>query len=293
MDMNINPGVYDGISNEDYHAGPGISKSGLDLISRSPFHYYSQTLDPDRPPRKVRAGQLEGTLAHCAILEPDEFSKRYVVIPEDAPRRPTEAQLNAKKPSEETVAAIAYWNNFNEENAGKTVITLDQYLTAWEQSNSVRNIPDVKELLSAGVAEQSAYWFDESGVLCRCRPDWVHPVGKDSVILVDVKTYSSADPQEFCRQVARKRYHVQDSFYSDGFAAASGKKVIAFVFVTVETEWPYAASASMLDEEGRELGRTLYRSDVAQYAKCIKENSWPGYSTAIELIELPRWCFKD
>lgn len=285
------PCTIDGQDIEVYHRGAGISKTGLDHVARSPATFYALHLDPARPPEKERAGQLEGQLAHCAILEPAEFDQRYAVLPADAPRRPTEAQWNAKKPSPESVEAMEWWRAWNESSAGRTIITHAQRETALRQAESVRRLPDVAEALAAGRPEVSAYWIDpDTGVLCRCRPDWVHPAGDNGVILLDVKTYSDASPAEFARQIARKRYHVQDAFYSDGFARASGLEVLAFVFVAVETEWPYAASAVMLDDQGREAGRALYRQDLESYARCLASGTWPGYSTAIETVSLPAWA---
>lgn len=267
-------GIVHGMDINAYHASPGISKTGLDRINRSPSHYWALTMDPNRPPEKERAGQLEGTLAHCAILEPDEFDRRYAVGPDVS--RATKA-----------------WKEF--ESAlppGLIGIKPDQYETAMRQAESVRRLPDVAEALAAGMAESSAYWLDpETGVLCRCRPDWAHPAGESGAILLDVKTYSDASPDEFRRQVARKRYHVQDTFYSDGYSVASGRDVLAFIFVAVETEWPYAASAVMIDDMGRDLGRAEYRRNLDTYAQCLREDHWPGISTGIEQVSLPARAF--
>ncbi len=288
------PCTIDGQDIEAYHRGAGISKTGLDHVARSPATFYALHLDPARPPEKERAGQLEGQLAHCAILEPAEFDKRYAVLPADAPRRPTDAQWNAKKPSPESVEAMEWWRAWNESSAGRTIITHAQRETALRQAESVRRLPDVAEALAAGRPEVSAYWIDpDTGVLCRCRPDWVHPAGDNGVILLDVKTYSDASPAEFARQIARKRYHVQDAFYSDGFARASGLDVLAFVFVAVETEWPYAASAVMLDAASREAGRALYRRDLTTYAACLASNEWPGHGTGIHQVSLPTWALNN
>ncbi|MEX3614445.1 MAG: PD-(D/E)XK nuclease-like domain-containing protein [Burkholderia gladioli] len=275
-----------------YHARSEISKSGLDDINVSPAHFYALHLDPKRPARPMRAGQLEGHLAHCAILEPDEFSKRYAVVPADAPRRPTEVQWNAKKPSEDSIAAMAWWTEFNACANGATIIATAQYETAMRQAESVRDLPEVREALQRGRAEVSAFWTDPTtGVQCRCRPDWVHNATESATILLDVKTFSSAGADEFRRQAARKRYHVQDAFYTDGYAAASGLNVLAFVFVAVETEWPYAAHAMMLDEPSREQGRADYARNLATYARCDATGEWPGYSKEITLITLPQWAF--
>lgn len=71
----MKPGVYDNISNADYHGGPGISKSGLDLIHRSPLHYKTViSAENDRVPT---AAQELGTAAHALILEPDVFTATY------------------------------------------------------------------------------------------------------------------------------------------------------------------------------------------------------------------------
>lgn len=284
------PNVYHGMSNEDYHSGPGISNSGLGDILQSPLHYYARHLDPNRPPEPEKAGQLEGNLAHCAVLEPNEFDKRYAVTPADAPRKPTSIQRNAKKPSPETVKAIEWWDNWNAKTGGMITVTAEQYETALRQRDAVWALPDVAEALSKGHAEVSAYWRDkDTDALCRVRPDFVHDAGRSGVVLLDLKTYSDASPNEFTRQVARKAYHRQAAYYSDGYALASGRPVLAFIFVAVEMPWPNAASAVMLDDAGLSAGRAMYRRALNLYAECLANNTWPGYSDAIELVSLPAY----
>jgi hypothetical protein len=168
-----------------------------------------------------------------------------------------------------------------------------QAQAAMAQAASVRALPDVAKLLARGKPEVSAFWQDcETGVMCQCRPDWVHACGTDTVpgaILVDVKTYADASPAEFARQVARKRYHWQAAWYSDGYSMAAGVPVVGFVFVAVETDWPYAACAVMLDEESLDVARREIRPLVQLYQECNASGVWPSYPPDIAQIQLPRW----
>lgn len=289
-------GIIDNQDIEQYHSGPGISKTGLDLIERSPAHYHAEYLDQNRPPREndETTARLVGHLAHCAILEPTEFEKRYVTLPSDAPRRPTSAQWNAKNPSSDSMMAMAWWREWLATNEGRTVITHEQRETALRQAESVRRLPDIRDALDCGRPEVSAYWRDPvTDVLCRCRPDWRHDAGERSVILVDVKTYSNAAPFEFARQIPRMRYHVQSAYYTDGYAQAADVDVMAFIFLAVETEYPYAASAVMLDDAALEQGRAEYRRNLDTYAACLKSGEWPGYPTGIQPVSLPAWALTD
>lgn len=266
---------------ETYHDdATSISNSGLLDLARSPLHYHALHINPLRPPRVAKAGQLEGSLAHCMALEAEAFFARYVLGPT--------CNRNTKK-----------WHEFVEAEAQgdkRVCIQEDQYDVARAQALSLRSLDELGGLLSEGEAEVSAYWIDATnGVLCRCRPDWNSPVGSrdEGVILVDLKTCSDASPAEFARQVARKSYHLQAAFYSDGFEAASGKRVMGFVFAAVEGAWPFAACAAMLDDDSLNAGRREYRQLLDLYATCRERDEWPGYSEGIELISLPAWRMKS
>lgn len=286
-------GLHYDLAIEQYHgSGVGISKSGLDDIERSPLHYYASHLDPDRPKEEERKGRgLDGSLFHCALFEPDEFEKRYVIIPADAPGRPTEAMLNAAKPSESSIARIKWWADFDAANNGRTVISADQGTMAWRMADSARKLPEIRTALSRGKSEVSAYWKDErTGELCRCRPDFVADVGGGQVILIDGKSYSDASPADFARQIARMRYDVQASLYTDGYQIAANVEVIGFVFVAVELKWPHAACPIAIDDDGMESGRRKYRRNLDTYAHCRRTGEWPGFPQTVQVVSLPRWA---
>lgn len=73
----MKPGIYDNISNADYHGGAGISKSGLDLIHRSPLHFKAaRDAANDNTPTTA---QRIGTAFHSLLLEPLMFTREYTL----------------------------------------------------------------------------------------------------------------------------------------------------------------------------------------------------------------------
>jgi exodeoxyribonuclease VIII len=74
----MKPGIYPDISNADYHGGPGVSKSLLDLIERSPAHLKA-ALDAPREDRVPTAAQAIGTAFHALVLEPKVFATEYTL----------------------------------------------------------------------------------------------------------------------------------------------------------------------------------------------------------------------
>ena len=73
----MKPGIYDTLSNAEYHGGPGESKSLLDLVRRSPAHY-AAAKDPANDNEDTSTpAQMIGTAFHALLLEPKEFAKDY------------------------------------------------------------------------------------------------------------------------------------------------------------------------------------------------------------------------
>lgn len=264
---------------EVYHAIAAMSAGGLKKMKRSPAHFFGAQLDPNRPQGDDdRPALVNGTLVHCATFEPDQVAARYLVKP---------AGLDGR--TKEGKAWLA-----EHEGDPRVIVSADVMAAGMLQAAALRRLPDVAALLSQGMAEASAFWIDdETGELCKCRPDFVSPAGDDAVVLVDGKTCQDASPEGFARTIWNFDYHLQAAWYSDGYTLATGKRVVGFVFAAVESAWPHAAAAYMLDDAVLAGARFENRRLLDLYAECKAKNEWPGYPARIQAIQLPRWAMKE
>ncbi|HFU7888899.1 TPA: exodeoxyribonuclease VIII [Escherichia coli] len=266
----IEPGIYYGISNENYHAGPGVSKSQLDDIADTPALYLWRK---NAPVDTTKTKTLDlGTAFHCRVLEPEEFSNRFIVAPEFNRR------TNAGKEEEKAFLMKCA-------STGKTVITAEESRKIELMYQSVMALPLGQWLVeSAGHAESSIYWEDpETGILCRCRPDKIIP---EFHWIMDVKT--TADIQRFKTAYYDYRYHVQDAFYSDGYEAQFGVQP-TFVFLVASTTIEcgrYPVEIFMMSEEAKLAGQLEYHRNLRTLADCLNTDEWP----AIKTLSLPRWA---
>jgi hypothetical protein len=275
------PGIYDGMPADQYFSIECASNSGLKHIARSPLHFITILRTPVEP----TPAMIIGSATHTAVLEPHLFDAQYVVLPDERPKRPSSVQLNAKKPSTETLYAIDWWKSFNAANAGRQVLDAADHDQVRRMADAVRAHPVAADILSAGKAEQSVFWLDEeTGVQCKARVDWLR-----GAYPADLKTTDSAAPDDFVRSVVRYRYMCQSAMYLDGLAAV-GERVDDFPFIVVEKQPPYAVAVYMLDDAAIAEGRRLYRRDLATYAWASATDSWPGYPAEIRELSLPRWA---
>lgn len=263
------------LTNQEYHAAAGISKSGLDLIHRSPRHYWQRYLSPDRAPSHPTPAMVIGTATHSAILEPVDFAATYIKAPQFDRR---------------TKAGREQYAAFEEENPEKIGLAPDVYQDVILMREAVRQHPAASMLLQDGLAEQSVFWRDPlTGVLCKIRPDWM-PEGRP--IIVDVKTTDDASPEGFAKSILNFRYHVQAAWYLDGWNYATREERAGFVFIAVEKKPPYAVAVYVLDAAAVAAGRDEYRANLDAYARCLATDEWPAYSPKIESLSLPIWALK-
>jgi exodeoxyribonuclease VIII len=268
--------------NAVYHADTRrIGKSGLDLIAKSPAHYYAKYLDPNRVWEAQTPTFLIGSAVHAAILEPDEFKKRYAVEPTINKR------TNDGKTAYAELMAYAAANRIN-------YLDAETYASCEKMRDAVHAHPAASVLLSDGQAETRLDWqreiITEDGeireVLLKAKPDWL----SHNDFIVDVKTTEDASPQGFGKSVWNYRYHVQDAFYMDAYEHFYGGPARGFIFIAVEKKPPYAVALYFLPNEVRERGRNTYERNLRTYLKCLETGEWPAYGTEVMELQLPNWA---
>lgn len=269
--MSIAPGFYpaEELSNERYHAGPGVSNSGLKLIGdKTPFHFWGRYLAPNRRQFTSTAAMFVGTAFHAASLEPDKFEAEYVV-----------ADFKDRR-----AASYKKWA----EDQTKHILMRHEMDNVRGMRRSLFSHPVAGGLLrGGGDFEFSAYAVDpETGVLVRARADFM----SESGWIVDLKKTQDASPAGCRKAIENYGYYQQDPFYIDVFEEAGGEPIQGFIFVFVEEEFPHAVNVVYLSEEDRQRGRRIYRNNLRLYAHCLERNEWPGYGTQASELELSVWA---
>ena len=278
-------GLFENMPFQDYLKVDALSATGLRQLARSPWHY-KHRVDVDPTPAMLR-----GTLAHCAVLEPDAMGQRYVVLPKDAPRKPSKAQLAAKNPSPESRASMQWWDQFAQDNAGRELVPFEDFDLCQQQLAAITAQPDLAKMLRAGRGEVSIFWIDaQTGIYCKARPDWLPPAHDGRIQPMDLKTCADESPSGFGRAAARLRYDLQAAHYTAGIEAVTGLTVDAFVFGAVSSKPPILAVPYILTDEIRDQGRDERRELMDLLAWCQLENEWPAYGSGLQLLDFPAYA---
>ena len=269
----------------DYHQRPELSKSMTDRLEKSPAHLQEYLNGEGMTSTDA---MKFGAAYHAWVLEPDTFWDHYERKPVDL-KKPTAAQLGAKKPSEKTVNQIEDWKKFTASIQGKTVIKEEDLEKIRNMHNALKAHPMASRLLfqKTRFTEIAMFWKDPlTNISCRAKADLI----RTDDIMVDLKTTEDASPAGFSKSCAKYRYHVQAASYSEGYRQITGEYVKAFVFVAQEKTPPYAVATYTLSAEFLLEGEIQYNKNLATYTECMLKEKWPAYSDDIEELTLTGWA---
>lgn len=251
------------IPREQYDRIGRVNFSTLKLLGQSPAHYHYNLLhgQKDTPARKT------GRCVHHATFEPEVFRSEYVIW--EGGNRTGNA-----------------WAAFKHAHRDVEILKPAEHEECLAMAAAVRSDKHTAKYVAGGKAEHTMLWTDPfSGLDCKARPDFI----ADCAALVDLKTTRSAKPDEFGRDVWKYRYHTQAAFYSDGYFAATGKR-LPYVIIAVEKEPPYVVQPYVVPEIILQVGRDEYREWFRLLLECRRASSWPGYGSGEMELSLPRWA---
>lgn len=253
------------LTNADYRAQRGYSKSDLDYIHQSPA-----LLEWARNAPTVGSDEVElGTHVHCAILEPDVFAGAYRKAPDGGRTAADRSRVEA----------------FAEhcKSSGKICLDADTYNMVIAMRDSVLAHPTARDLLTSPGVSESSIFGELEGVRVKCRPD---RIVEGRHILVDVKKVDAIE--HLARSVQQFRYFVQSAFYSDIYEQWAGHKP-RFIFVAVgqrRSTGRHPVRVFELEQAWVDAGREEYQEDLER----VREMEEFGVGMHVEVLELPRWA---
>lgn len=294
-----------------YHACDALSKSKLSDFQRSPLLYFRRYVEKSLPREPMSKAFLIGRGAHTLTLEgEEEYTRRFAVLPYDAPDRPTKAMLEAKAPSPASIARLQWWASFDAANSGKTILRPEEDAVHRQIAKSVHAQPIAALLLSEGEPEVT-FRVQTSRYAIQCRPDWVnfgasgalskalHALGVELAegepYCVDLKTVESLSELEyhnFAKNFVAFGYHQQGPLYRSVIRDAVDIGIDKFFFVPVEKSELFQTAVFLPDETANAQGWEEIVASLSRLNTCHDTGVWPGVPTRLQTVSLPDWYLR-
>lgn len=249
-----------------YEDMPGIRRSDLWKINRSPLHFKYAMDHPAEPTPAL----LFGIAAHKLILEPDEFFDEFAIAPMVDKRTKDGKQI---------------WSDFCDycNDNELDVISAEDYDKIYRMKQVVMANPVACQLLD-GIHEHPFQWTDSlTGEECKVKPDCLTMFGGKKYI-VDYKTTDSCEDGKFEKACRKYGYKFQAGMYRDGVFQNTLEQY-GFAFIAQEKTAPYAVRVYFCDDEFVNEGYDQFRTLLGIYHNCKETGNWYGYGESDLLAE--------
>lgn len=258
---------------DEYDEHPGLRRSSLWAIAKSPLHFKWQ----EEHPKEYTDELSFGIAAHKYILEKDDFFNEFSLAPE--------VNRRTKSGREEWEA---YQMLCTEEN--KTALSLADFNTIQAMDKAIDNHPFARRLLE-GIHEKPFYWTDvKTGELCKCKPDcmtdtpdFLKTECRYEKLIVDYKTTRSCDVGKFEHSVKEYGYDLQVGMYTEGVFMNTFDEY-GFAFVAQEKTPPYAVNVYVCSEDFINQGKETFHDLLGIYHTCKETNRYYGYEGPFGMV---------
>lgn len=175
-----------------------LSYSSIKEFAKSPMHFINHKIGE----KKQTVAMKQGSLIHCAILEPEELEKRYAILhKKDLPNPEMDfrnSDNNKYKKQFETKA----------EAEGKEIVTPEQWEDACQRRDLAYNNEVIAPYLKGLRRKEWDCIWEFGGYNWRGTIDGLGP----SYVL-DLKTVDSAMPEKASYKARQEKYHWQQFLY--------------------------------------------------------------------------------
>ena len=228
----------------------------------------------DHPqPRASTPAQERGTLFHLAVFESAKFGAgiSHHVRPPDLSFATKEGKA------------------WKAEHADLPLLTVDENANIRGAAEALRADPFAGPMLAAnGLAEVSAFAHHPgTGLLTKCRIDWLTQDNKGKPWILDAKSCDSLDGFPFSAR--EYSYDVQSVFYTDLLESLPEPiPGTRFLFAAVELSPPFDLRLEIVAADDLRAARALYEADLASIADCTTRGAWPRKYPAVGSMKMPR-----
>lgn len=266
------------ITDEQYHLQDefvGSSSAKLMLPENSPAAFFAYFFLGHRMPETPE--QIIGKRVHMALLEPDLFKRKLVVMP-------TFGDGNMRR----KINQIERDEWILDKPKGSVTVTneeLDQIIGIAE---AIRKHDQGIALLKDGRTELAGYArCPISGLALKLKTDFL---SFDLTRFSDYKTTKSTIKKDFMRDVFKTwRYDFQLAFYLYVLKLITGKRPSLITILASEKKPPYEPAAFYFTEFELQRAEAQVIDCLVRLRKCIDDNIWPFRQQEIERAEMPKF----
>ncbi len=253
-----------------------VSSSLLREFSRCPARWVAGYQSPESKSMDW------GSLLDTRLLTPEQFNDRYAVKPVTYTRGKSEKpwRANAKE-----------CRDWLKAHLDKSVVSSQELKECDEAVKRFTSDDVISAFLDASdkQVELRGEWHDEkTGIVIPLKALVDLVPRKDTEFmkcLGDLKSSRNASLLAWQRWCFQAGYHIQASFNTDLYVAATGEDRNTFCFVVQENFPPWQTAKRMLSQDFLELGRAEYTRLLGNYCLCLKHNKWPDYDDNDESVQ--------
>lgn len=245
--------LINGILKQESH----LSYSSISAFKKSPLDFIKYKFHKSEPTPAMEFGSM----VHKLLLEQNTFFDKYAIIPSHAPKKPTNVQINAKKPSDETLSAIEFWNVFKLSTEDKILISSNDYFDAEKVIESLYKNQSSCELINFADSFEKEHNFVYDNFLFKAFID-----AECDLFRFDLKVVASAEPKKFQRDAIAYGYPIQSAVYE----IASGKKD----FYNIAVDKSGGVSVHKMSRQTIDYGKKCFDEILENFNRCILEDAW-------------------
>ncbi len=273
--------IHEKLPFEKYRQLPGYHATSLKRALDSALDYRHHELHgwPDSDTLRM------GRAGHTACLEPSRFLAEYAQWETEE----TDADGVVKKRTRRGKV----WDEFRAANAGKTILLPEQYETACQIRDAVRDHEEAGPLFKgAGHNELSLrFTHRRAGVDCKTRIDRIAA----EMAIVEVKLTHDIDDRVFGNTAARLRYPMQGALQRDAAEACGfGRLPVLIVAIRVAPGKAIDVVVFEVSDDDLAQGQEDYERAIDIVQECRRTQKWPGRaSKGRRALVLPQWASPD
>lgn len=288
------------IKPQDYHRH-GFDRSKLPNLTAAGYISASLLSDVRNPikflsdfPKEQTDSMAWGTLVDCLWTTPELFSEYYVTLPDDAPRRPTPAQKEAKKPSEETVRTVAWWREWEAKAEGKILVPSDTLAQARRATAMLEMHPVARDIKACSLRQitlmgpaPECLGLPE-GAKAKAMLDLLPTEGPWDNSIVDLKTTNTISEAGMHNAMFDFDYVVKMAFYSIMAEAAGYGKRDRAILIWSGKNAPYEVVVREIVD--LQLGKAVVLKRIEKLKKMMPNEIRPYIDTEVRPMPLRDWA---